>query len=535
MFRVMDNYAKMQMKKLFLTLIITFATVCGFAQENTSVALDEGIFHSGNVVLKGCFKGYPQDSLPKQILAMVRNYFTMEEDNQLVEVNADGTFCGKVHVPHGQMCMVDAGVTQIGPFLFPGDTIEVVLTSSGIKYVPNSSMNSMLGERSLLEEISRYRKSPYGDLSNPYPYIKNGNKDSVQLYIERNMEVMEQVAAEIASGAFDFPADFHPLLREIVQNDVMLVGLTNIAGAICKHNTRMHVIETDTLSGNSVAHPNEDFVPLDLEPIKAFFVKHEKQLFDNQFLLFHNVQFWLPLNLLQFSVYWPMMTHVYIPANDKEEYYRNDRVALFADSNLAALQEVQKMYGVSPDCFLSQLMLVNHFPAYGCEEDFDDKVKGFSRLIDNPIVKYHFEEYCKRQGKLPAVKNIADCDVARRLFSEYEGNVLLLDFWSMGCAPCRKGMIEQKPVVEHFKGKPVKFLYIASTENDDPVTARTWMSEKEIEGEALFITPNDWAALMGFLNFSATPSTFLIDTDGNVDNKHYTIPDLEKRIEELLK
>lgn len=531
----MDNYAKIQMKKLIFTLTLAFATLCGFAQENTSVALDEGIFHSGNVVLKGCFKGYPQDSLPKQILAMVRNYFTMEEDNQLVEVNADGTFCGKVHVPHGQMCMVDAGVTQIGPFLFPGDTIEVVFTSSGIKYVPNSSMNSMLGERSLLEEISRYRKSPYGDLSNPYPYIKNGNKDSVQLYIERNMEVMEHTAAEIASGAFDFPADFHPLLREIVQNDVMLVGLTNIAGAICEHNTRMHVIETDTLSGNSVAHPNEDFVPLDLEPIKAFFVKHEKQLFDNQFLLFHNVQFWLPLNLLQFSVYWPMMNHVYIPANDKEEYYRNDRVALFADSNLAALQEVQKMYGVSPDCFLSQLMLVNHFPAYGSEEDFDDKVKGFSRLIDNPIVKYHFEEFCKRQGKMPAVKNIADCDVARRLFSEYEGNVLFLDFWSMGCAPCRKGMIEQKPVVEHFKGKPVKFLYIASTENDDPVTARTWMSEKEIEGEALFITPNDWAALMGFLNFSATPSTFLIDTDGNVDNKHYTIPDLEKRIEELLK
>ena len=396
-------------------------------------------------------------------------------------------------------------------------------------------MNSMLGERSLLEEISRYAKSPYGDLSNPYPYIKNGNKDSVQLYIERNMEVMEQTAAEIASGAFDFPADFHPLLREIVQNDVMLVGLTNIAGAICKHNTRMHVIETDTLSGNSVAHPNEDFVPLDFEPIKAFFAKHEKLLFDNPLLLFHNVQFWLPLNLLQFSVYWPMMNHVYIPAKDKEEYYRNDRAELFADSQFAALQEVQNMYGVSPDCFLSQLMLVNHFHTYSSEEDFDDKVKGFSRLIDNPIVKYHFEEYCKRQGKMSAVKNIADSDVARRLFSEYEGNVLFLDFWSMGCAPCRKGMIEQKPVVEHFKGKPVKFLYIASTENDDPVTARTWMSEKVIEGEALFITPNDWAALMGFLNFSATPSTFLIDTDGNVDNKHYTIPDLEKRIEELLK
>lgn len=55
------------------------------------------------------------------------------------------------------------------------------------------------------------------------------------------------------------------------------------------------------------------------------------------------------------------------------------------------------------------------------QEDFDDKVKGFSRLIDNPIVKYHFEEFCKRQGKMPAVKNIADCDVARRLFRNTKG------------------------------------------------------------------------------------------------------------------
>ena len=32
------------MKKPFLTLIVAFASLCGFAQENTSVALDEGIF-----------------------------------------------------------------------------------------------------------------------------------------------------------------------------------------------------------------------------------------------------------------------------------------------------------------------------------------------------------------------------------------------------------------------------------------------------------------------------------------------------------
>lgn len=33
MFGVTDDYAKIQMKKLFLTLFLAFATLCGFAQE----------------------------------------------------------------------------------------------------------------------------------------------------------------------------------------------------------------------------------------------------------------------------------------------------------------------------------------------------------------------------------------------------------------------------------------------------------------------------------------------------------------------
>ena len=32
----MDNYAKILMKKPFLTLIVAFATLCGFAQESIS-------------------------------------------------------------------------------------------------------------------------------------------------------------------------------------------------------------------------------------------------------------------------------------------------------------------------------------------------------------------------------------------------------------------------------------------------------------------------------------------------------------------
>ena len=58
----MDNYAKILMKKLFLTIIIAFATVCGFAQEKA--AITDYHFRGGTVHFNGQFiNGVSQDFL----------------------------------------------------------------------------------------------------------------------------------------------------------------------------------------------------------------------------------------------------------------------------------------------------------------------------------------------------------------------------------------------------------------------------------------------------------------------------------------
>ncbi|MBR3877748.1 MAG: hypothetical protein IKJ23_06160, partial [Bacteroidaceae bacterium] len=84
------------MKKLFLTLIVAFTTVCGFAQGNSVVT--DYHYRSGTVHFNGQFTNGTSQDFPKQILLIFRNEFTNTEVNSLVKVDADGTFASDVYV-----------------------------------------------------------------------------------------------------------------------------------------------------------------------------------------------------------------------------------------------------------------------------------------------------------------------------------------------------------------------------------------------------------------------------------------------------
>lgn len=77
------------MKRLFLTLIIAFATICGFAQSINDGRFNDYMFRGGDVVLKGRFENYPQGETPQYVTVNVMDYFSLQNQNQLVRVNID--------------------------------------------------------------------------------------------------------------------------------------------------------------------------------------------------------------------------------------------------------------------------------------------------------------------------------------------------------------------------------------------------------------------------------------------------------------
>ena len=539
------------MKKLFLTLVVAFATVCGFAQVIDHGQFNDYMFRGGDIVFKGRFENYSQSEMPQYVVANVMDYFSLQNQNQLVKVNADGTFCGIVKLPHSQICFIDASPHTIIPLLSVGDTLEAVFTPDD--YVLNSRNNHLadIFTESQNEINTYYGNSPYGDLSQPYVYSKDGNRDTIQWAIERNIDIMEQAIKDIRRGRIVIPDSLSPLACEMVKSNILFKGLSNI----------VELLETWRFSSGK---------PLDLRKLKKFFIKHEKDLFDNPCVLFNSSTFWALFNSLRNTIYAPLYHGVttYAPAGAEQDVadyalwhilpreYRDGFLekalplsgdTLYTQENKIrqGFEKVYELYGVSSSSFLSQMALTlyvfgQHFDGVDGDKYITEKAKAAMPFITDPVVAHHFLELYRKHAianentVVPMLNAFAN-EVADRILSPYKGNIMFLDFWSYGCGPCRAGMLEQRELVERMKGKPVKFIYIASTEYDDVEHSTQWLKEKGINGEALFVDERDWTAFKGIFNFTGTPALVLIDTNGFVHEASHDVNALEKEIEELLK
>ena len=568
----MNNCAKIHIKKLFLTLIVAFATVCGFAQSINHGRFNDYMFRGGDVVLRGRFENYPQGETPQYVVANVMDYFSSQNQNQLLKVNPDGTFCGAVKLPHSQICFIDASPHTIITFLSVGDTLEWVSKPDGSWMNDRSSMFLELFTESLNAIDKYYGISPYGDLSQPYMYSKDGNRDTIQWAIERNIDIMELVIKDIRRGRIELPDSLSPLACEMVKSNILFKGLSNIVELLetWRFSSGSYLVYDEKAGEYEEVVKNTTAKPLDLRRLRKFFIKHEKDLFDNPCVLFNSSTFWALFNSLRNTIYAPLHhgKTAYAPAGAEQDVadyalwhilpreYRDgflekalplsgDTLYTQEEKIRQGFEKIHDLYGISSSTFLSQMALTlyvfgQHFEGVDGDKYITEKAKAAMPYITDPVVAHHFLELYRKhvvanESAVVLMLNAFANEVADRVLSPYKGNVMFLDFWSYGCGPCRAGMLEQRELVEQLKGKPVKFIYIASTEYDDVEHSTQWMREKGINGEALFIDERDWAALKGLFNFTGTPHCVVVDSRGFVHEVEYwDIEKVKKKIAELI-
>ncbi|MDE6395591.1 MAG: redoxin family protein, partial [Duncaniella sp.] len=102
-----------------------------------------------------------------------------------------------------------------------------------------------------------------------------------------------------------------------------------------------------------------------------------------------------------------------------------------------------------------------------------------------------------------------------KIIAPYRGNVLFLDFWGIGCGPCRAGMIGQKDTLDELADKPFRALYIANADEGKDACEK-WMAKENIKGEHIFVSGDDWNRLQALFNFSAIPFGAFVDKNGKV-------------------
>lgn len=115
---------------------------------------------------------------------------------------------------------------------------------------------------------------------------------------------------------------------------------------------------------------------------------------------------------------------------------------------------------------------------------------------------------------------------------QLKGKVVLVNFWATWCPYCRK----EKPAIDSFwqSYQMRGFEVVAISVDDPPTKIAAWMQDK---GYRFMAAPTNASVTATFGNVSSVPTSFIVDTDGNIRHKiagqvHYAR--LEKLVAPLL-
>jgi thiol-disulfide isomerase/thioredoxin len=140
--------------------------------------------------------------------------------------------------------------------------------------------------------------------------------------------------------------------------------------------------------------------------------------------------------------------------------------------------------------------------------------------------------------RLKDIKTIFDVSLSnlketKTSFSDFRGNIILIDFWGRGCAPCIRNIPYLKQLISDMKGKPVRFVSVSIDVNKD-IWKKT-VKEYGVPGLQLF---DDNGLLSTFYKVLWVPWYIIIAPDGTVariNAPQASDPDLKALLNTMLK
>lgn len=103
---------------------------------------------------------------------------------------------------------------------------------------------------------------------------------------------------------------------------------------------------------------------------------------------------------------------------------------------------------------------------------------------------------------------------------DYQGQVVVVDFWATWCAPCHVQARILEPIHRDYKGKGVQFL--AANVGEDEPTVRSFLKSRPFPYPVLLDPEDKVSAKLGVV---ALPTLMIIDKQGKVALFHTGVAD----------
>ena len=149
----------------------------------------------------------------------------------------------------------------------------------------------------------------------------------------------------------------------------------------------------------------------------------------------------------------------------------------------------------------------------------ESKYTTVSNTFTHPYVKAKADEFYHRamaQKELSVpLPDMPMTELIRSLCAKYPGRILIIDFWDMGCGPCRGAIQDSKNLrAEIAKRDDVKLVFIAGERTTEGSEAyRKYVAEWLADDETVCVTNADFTRLQELFRFGGIPHYETITPD----------------------
>lgn len=497
-------------------------------------------FTTDSVTLRGRIEGYsPEAGFPTQLELSYKSVFDKDELVMVADIRPDGTFEKRWEVDHPKQHSFRwdkalPGMSYLEVFARPGETINVTVRRG------EDGLYRCIYHDGSSQAVERWLKSGLnlcGFASRMYHF--KGTPGEADALAEKLWKLIIYRLQTVAARH-----SFTPMEMQLAMADAQV---QHAMGVMDYALGKMFDANMVTAADSAVYAALRD---------TAFYGRLLRRIdFDNPLLMVSGY-YDILLNRLQYA--WPV-----IGADGPVEI--TDEIGPWTNTPESILKEMENRYakwsgmmGCTNNNLMAQMCnyqeMLDDYNLWCVNEITKDRVLSDPKLseeerkqqaasvpcLSNVFPRYvasfshealrrHAEQFhAARQGKASFTSPLPEgqpAELIRLLQTRYPGRYLVIDFWGMGCGPCRSAIQSSKELrAEIAQRDDVKLVFIAGEATAEGSEAyHKYVKEWLADEETICIPDTEFSRLQEYFRFNGIPHYETITPDGRRVGEEYRI------------
>ncbi|MBD3178111.1 MAG: redoxin domain-containing protein [Candidatus Latescibacteria bacterium] len=189
------------------------------------------------------------------------------------------------------------------------------------------------------------------------------------------------------------------------------------------------------------------------------------------------------------------------------------------------------------------LLIYSLASSYAKTEQFDKAKESYNRILEEDLADNRIKQAVRKDlSMLETMKKLTPGSPAisfpeetenlsgeNMSIEDYQGSVVLIDFWATWCKPCRQEMPHVKKVYEQYRDDGFVIIGVSLDRTREKLVS--YIEDNDIEWPQIYDGPGGRIATSYAV--SAIPSTFLLNREGEIVHRNLRGKALEEAVSEL--